>query len=133
MILTIILVILLIILIYLTKNINEDFVNSNLYKKIDNDFYNKVFDVSEPKYNKILKFESNDSKINVKLESNDYLVEEDGNNVNIKNIVNPQKDILYSDNIFSRMNYYDDKELRRLFNIYKDDYVDKSELFFRKN
>ena len=89
MVLTIILIILLIIIIYLTKNINENFINSNLYMKIDNNYYDKIYDVTESKYNKILEFGSNNSKINVKLESNDYSVERDGNKVNIKNTVNP--------------------------------------------
>lgn len=128
MILTIILIILLILIIYLNKNINENFLNTDLYKKIDNNFYNKVIDVTEPKYNKILKFKSNDSKINVKLESNDYSVERDDNKINIINVVNPKKNIKYSYNVFPKTIIYDNK-MKKLLHLYKDGYINKSNFF----
>lgn len=129
MILTITLIILLIIIIYINKDIREKYINSNnSYKKIDNSFYDKIHDVTEPKYNKTLEFNSNGSKINVKLESNDYSVNRKDNEINIKNTINPKKNIKYN-NIFYKKRLYEDEGLKRLYEKHKKEYINRSNFF----
>ena len=137
---TIILIIILIIVIFLIYYYRNKYVKNieyynNLdcdteYKDIDNDFYNKVCDVTQPRNNRVLVMNNGNSKVNIKLESDDYHVTKEDGEINVINTVNPKREEEEIKNPLQRKSIF--TGISDLLKHYSDDYSFTSEHFFRK-